>query len=379
VQLGKTYEYSPQSVSNTTGDVAYNWTFGNGDNATGRTVSHAYESTGTYTIQLNASDDSRDTANASMVVDVVDAPIVESVNVSDETNENGIVAPGDTVEVVATVSGDATSVTANLSAFGANESVDLTLASGNTYNRTVAVDSNATDGEQSVTVTVTGSNSTDSAETGSLTVDTETLDVSLNDSRTVDVGEEVEYSPAAVNAAVGDVDYEWEFASSTVKSGKTVTYAFDSAATYEVVLTASDGSNDTASASMKVDVVSDSTVADTTTTSDSTDGGSTGGGSGGSGGSGGGGDSTTETTTALTTNESTQTPTSTRTVTENTQTATEEATATSETSDQTLAGGETRDDPRNPGDGQTPGEAPGFGAVAALVALAAAAGLALRE
>ncbi|GAA0286656.1 PKD domain-containing protein [Halobacterium noricense] len=359
VAAGEQAEFSPRSVENANGDVTYEWEFGDGANASNRTVNHTYDAPGGYVVNLTVSDNTGESANASMNVTVKETPAIESVTLTDVADENGIVVPGDIVEVRATVSGDATSVTANLSAFGASSSVELTSASGDTYNETILVDSNATDSEQSVAVTVTGSNSTDSAETGALTVDTDTLDVSLNDSRTVDVGEEVEYSPAAVNDTVGDVTYEWEFGSSTAKSGKTVTYAFDSAATYEVVLTASDGSNDTASASMKIEVASNGSVANTTS-DDSSNGGDS-----GSESSGGGTDLARETTTDRTTDESTQTPT-------------EEIATTSQTVDQTAAGGESRDDPGNPGPGQTPGEAPGFGAVAALLALAAAAGLSLR-
>lgn len=495
--------FSPQSVGNASGDVTYEWEFGDGASATGETVNNTYNATGEYVVNLTVSDETDDTANASTNVTVKESPAVESVNLTDVTDENGIVVPGDRVEVAANVTGEVDTVTANLSAFDAgtveldgsgevynwtgevgtnptdgnhfatvtaagdvgdnasedtnalevdtdelavslndnrtvqagveyeyhpksvdnetgevtydwafagtdertgksvnytfnstgtytvelntsddsrdtaNDSVELTPVNGDTYNRTVAVDSNATDGEQAVTVTVAGSDYMDSADTGTLTVDTDTLDVSLSDSRTVDVGEEAEYSPAAVNDAVGDVDYEWEFGSSTVETGKTVTHVFDSAATYEVVLTASDGSNDTATASMKVDVVS------TATTSDSTTDDSTGGGSGGSLDSGGSTDPATESTstegteTSTATPTSTQTATSTQTTTEDPQTATEEATATSETTDQTPSTG--TDGGTDPGTDQTPGEAPGFGAVAALLALAAAAGLALRE
>jgi len=390
VAAGEPVEFSSESVENASGTVDYEWEFDNGASATGETVNNTYNATGEYVMNLTVSDDTGETANASMNVTVQEPPAVESVNLTDVTDENGIVAPDDTVEVAATVSGDATAVTANLSAFGANSSVELTNESGDTYNRTFAVDSNATDGEQSVTVTVSGSDYTDSSETGALTVDTDELDVSLNDSRTVDAGEEVQYLPATVNDAVGDVDYEWEVGSSTVESGKTVTHAFDSAATYEVVLTASDGSNDTATASMKVEVVSSETVAGTTqSTDDSTTDSSTGGGSGGSLDSGGGTDPATETAeststegteTSTATPTSTQTATGTETTTEDPQTVTEEAAATSGTSDQTpTTGTDDGTSAGNPGANQTPGEAPGFGPVAALLALLAAAALALRE
>ncbi|WP_089649671.1 beta strand repeat-containing protein [Halobacterium hubeiense] len=396
VGVNETVEYDA-SVAGATGDVTYDWTFGDGESATGKTVTHAYADTGTYTVEVTATDDAG-TASDVTNVTVEDAPVVESAALTDATNGNGIVASGDNVTVSATVSGDVASVETDLSAFDAGN-VTLTSDGTGDYAANVTVGSNATDGDQNATVVATGNQgNTDTGETGALTVDTENLSVSLNDTKTVEEGESAKFSPASVSDATGSVDYDWTFDDGGSASGETVTHAFEDDGTYEVILTADDGSDDVDTASMSVAVTANETTIEGTTTTDSsttTDPSTTTSeptsGDGGDGGTndpagssddetdpvatatatatpttGGSAGTTTARPTESTTATATTAPTSERTPTA-TATAAETATAT------TAEPGAENVPP------QSPGEAPGFGTAAALLALLAAAALALRE
>jgi hypothetical protein len=103
-------------------------------------------------------------------------PSISSASLTDSDDGDGLVNGGDSVTITATVS-DATtgvaSVTADASALDAG-TVTLTDENGDgTYERTVSVGSNPTEGDQTVTITATdGADNTASATTGSLEVDT---------------------------------------------------------------------------------------------------------------------------------------------------------------------------------------------------------------
>jgi PGF-CTERM protein len=400
VGVNETVEYDA-SVAGTTGDVTYDWTFGDGESATGKTVTHAYADTGTYTVEVTATDVAGTTSDVTNVT-VEDAPIVESANLTDATNGNGIVAPGDDVTVSATVSGDVASVETDLSEFDAG---NVTLTSDGTggYAANVTVGSNATDGDQNVTVVATGNQgNTDTGETDALTVDTENLSVSLNDTKTVEEGQSVEFSPASVSAATGSVDYDWTFDDGDSASGETVTHTFDADGTYEVILTADDGSGDADTASMSVTVTTNETTTEgttsrptttsdpttTTTTEPTTTTSEPTGGDGGNGGTNdpaGSSDDGTEPATATATpttggSAGTTTARPTESTTSTATTApTVERTPTANTAEPTTAASTTAEPGAENVPPQSPGEAPGFGVVAALLALLAAAGLALRE
>jgi len=399
VGVNETVAYEA-SVAGATGDVTYDWTLGNGDTATGERVEYAFEERGTYTVEVTATDDAGSDTDA-VSVTVVDPPVVESVNLTDATNGDGYVEAGDEVRVNATVSGDIDAVTADLTAFDAG-TIELTADADGDYTATATVGPDTADGEQTATVVATGTQGNeDTDETRALTVDTDPLSVSLNDTKTVGVGESATFSPESVSGATGSVSYEWAFGDGDTATGETVTHTFGDAGSYDVVLTASDGTGDTDTASLAVTVTTDTTTttttttepasttttptddptttAPTTTTSDSSDDDGGSDWTAPSGSDSGGSDATATTTAEQTGDDGTVTRTTREA--ESTTTATETTRATETTTERTPTATETTTAP--PGADnvppQSPGEAPGFGPVAALLALLAAAGLALRE
>ena len=113
---------------------------------------------------------------------VISTPVVTDVTIGDDTDGNGIVTDGDTVEITATVT-DATAITsvqADASAFDAG-TVTLADAGPNStaaddeYSAVVTVGAGVTDGARSVTVSATdeaGNGGAQNVASGTLTVDT---------------------------------------------------------------------------------------------------------------------------------------------------------------------------------------------------------------
>ena len=86
--------------------VEYRWDFGDGNGATTTesTVTHNYDSAGTYRAELTVTDDSGDTDTATTEV-VVSAPEIriDSAALLETTDDDGVVGPSQSVTVTATV------------------------------------------------------------------------------------------------------------------------------------------------------------------------------------------------------------------------------------------------------------------------------------
>ncbi|MCG1004542.1 MULTISPECIES: PKD domain-containing protein [Halobacterium] len=354
------------------------------------TATYNRSTDGEYTATLESASSAGDsvspgTEDTASVDDVV--PNVEAANLTDVTDGNGTVSPGDEVRVNATVTGDVGTVTADLAGFDAG-TVELAHEDGDEYAANVTVGENVSEGDWNATVTASdGQGNEDATDTNALTVETADLSVALNDTETVEEDESVQLSPSSVSDATGDVDYEWTFGDGSSATGKTVTHTYAGDGTYEVTLTADDGSGDRDTASMSVTVTDETTIEGATTGSTTTTSDDGNGDSGDSdpydpGGSGGVDDLTTSepTTEPTTTTEQTTEPTETTTGTvTTTERATETATSTEVAAPTTSESTTTADPGADIAPPQSPGEAPGFGVVSGLFVLVAAAALALRE
>jgi PKD repeat protein len=83
--------------------TSYEWSFGDGADASGETVSHTYAATGTYDVSVTVTDDDGATATATQTVSVGAAPEPAAFAVSDLAAPGSAIA-GETVNVSASVS-----------------------------------------------------------------------------------------------------------------------------------------------------------------------------------------------------------------------------------------------------------------------------------
>jgi PKD repeat protein len=70
-QVGDTVEFNGSGSSDSDGSITdFSWNFGDGNTASGQTVTHQYESTGTYTVDLTVTDNGSATDTASTTITV---------------------------------------------------------------------------------------------------------------------------------------------------------------------------------------------------------------------------------------------------------------------------------------------------------------------
>ncbi|MUV90305.1 PKD domain-containing protein [Halapricum sp. CBA1109] len=158
--------------------TAYEWAFGDGETAVTAdpVIDHTYDSGGTYDVTLTVTDGAGEQDNRTRTVDVNAPPTVTNPTLVDATDSNATVSDGDTIRVEATVFDDGSgvdTVTADASAFDAGTLSMADPDSDGVYTTTATVGPNATEGNQSVTLTATDvAGNTATATTGTLTVDT---------------------------------------------------------------------------------------------------------------------------------------------------------------------------------------------------------------
>jgi PGF-CTERM protein len=134
-------------------DLAYNWTFDDGTNATGETVEHAYDATGTYNVTLTVANESASDADriAVSVVELIEAEI---------TAQRTSAAVGDLIEF------DAYNTTSENRT--ANVTYEWDFGDGTTGTGEVNANEYDTAGTYTVTLTatdtVTGETTTDEVE-----------------------------------------------------------------------------------------------------------------------------------------------------------------------------------------------------------------------
>lgn len=141
-------------------DLAYNWTFDDGTNATGETVEHAYDATGTYNVTLTVSNEGASDTDriAVTVVEPVDAEIVPAGRIFTDVGES---VQLDGSESAGTRTGE-------------NLTYEWTLGDGTTADGEAVTHDYDAAGEYTVTLTVTDT------VTGETTTDTVEIEVSGN-------------------------------------------------------------------------------------------------------------------------------------------------------------------------------------------------------
>jgi len=212
-QTGESVSFDASASDDGTVD-SYAWAFGDGDTASGQSVSHTFDSAGDYTVELTVTDDDGATATATQTVSVSAAAQPAAFEITDLSAPSAA-TQGDTITVDATVenTGDVTAEQSVAFSFDGTQlgSQNVTLAGGQSETVSFTVD---TSGIAPGTYTH-GVSTDDDTATATITIDNATtqpdpdgISVTLDPvEQTAVTGETVTYD-VVVNGAddVGSFD-----------------------------------------------------------------------------------------------------------------------------------------------------------------------------
>ncbi len=221
----------------------YTWAFGDGTNATGRSVKHAFATIGVFAVTLTVRDDFGATGSTTMAVTVTNnAP---SVSIAGPT----AISTGDTAVFGGTAIDRDGTVSSWAWTFGDGGTATTPNSATHPY-------PNA--GTYTVTLTATDNNLASATATFTITVHNR-----LPTARITQPGQNASFqslAPVSFSAsgssdpetAAGALEFFWIFGDGGVASGLTVIHAFSTAGTFTVILTVSDGDGGAASATLPV-------------------------------------------------------------------------------------------------------------------------------
>jgi PKD repeat protein len=225
--------------------VSYEWAFGDGTTATGQSVSHAYDSTGTYTATLTVTDNEGAVSSDVVTIQVSSTSGELTADASaNQTTAN----PGELV-VFDGVGSSAPD--------GFVESYEWDFGDGTTATGEMAEHSYGSVGTYTATLTVTsdsGETATDTVEVSIEANDAPATSISANRTSTK-VDEAVAFDGSGSSDSDGTItSYEWAFDDGTTATGPTATHRYGSAGTYNATLTVTDDNGATSTAEVTVEV-----------------------------------------------------------------------------------------------------------------------------
>ncbi|MCK4477127.1 PKD domain-containing protein, partial [Candidatus Bathyarchaeota archaeon] len=237
--------------------VSYFWDFGDGTNATGVTIGHAYADNGTYTVTLIIKDDDGATATATSVKTVLNRPPVATF-----TQSATVVYTGEIIQFDASGSSDPDGVIVSYFwDFG-----DGTNATGVIVNHAYT-----DDGTYMVTLVVTDDDGATATATGSTNVlNRPPVAIFTESAETVYTNEVISFDASDSYDPDGViVSYFWDFGDGTNASGVTVGHAYSEDGLYTVTLTVTDDDGASASTSATKTVLNSPPVASFTESAES--------------------------------------------------------------------------------------------------------------
>lgn len=231
------YFYASSSYDPDGSIVSYFWTFGDGINATGITVDHAYADNGTYTVALTVTDNDGITVSASATKIVLNRPPVAMFTESAET-----VLVGEVVYFNASTSYDPD---------GTIVSYFWDFGDGTNATAVTAEHAYADDGVYTVTLTVTDNDGTPASTNATKTVAiTPPVAIFTESAETVYTGEVIAFDASESYDTDGAiVSYFWDFGDGSNASGMIVDHSYADDGDYTVTLTVTDDDGASASAS----------------------------------------------------------------------------------------------------------------------------------
>jgi PKD repeat protein len=225
--------------------VSYEWAFGDGTTATGQSVSHAYDSTGTYSATLTVTDNEGAVSSDVVTIRVSSTSGELTADASaNQTTANpgelvvfdgiGSSAPDGFVESYEWDFGDGTTATGDL--------VNHSYGSTGTYTATLTVTSDS------------GETATDTVEVSIEANGPPTTSISANRT-SAKVDEAIALDGSGSSDADGSItSYEWAFDDGTTATGPDATHRYASAGEYTVTLTTQDNDGATSSDTVTVSV-----------------------------------------------------------------------------------------------------------------------------
>jgi PKD repeat protein len=201
--------------------VSYVWNFGDGNTATGATVTHSYASVGSYTARVTATN-SAGSVVATTPVTITDVPI------------SGLSATNSSP----TQLGNATAFTASVTA-GSGVSYVWNFGDGNTATGATVAHSYASVGSYTARVTATNSAGSVVATTPVTITDVPVSGLSFTTSPTPTAGVTTFFTATIV--AGTNVTYTWSFGDGSRSTGNPTSHTYATLGTYTVVVTATNG------------------------------------------------------------------------------------------------------------------------------------------
>jgi len=238
VYTGEVITFNASDSFDADGQIeSYFWSFGDGANATGVVVGHAYSDNGIYTVRLTVTDNDNKTGSATATKTVLNRPPIAFFTESAE-----IV---DTDEVIY---------------FNASESYDLDgqiesyfwdFGDGNNATGIATSHSYVEDGVYTVTLTVTDDDGDVCSDSSTKTVSNRPPVASFTENATEVLTYETIHFDASSSYDIdgGITSYFWDFGDGAIGSGKTVDYWYTDDGAYTVTLTVTDNDGAIASTS----------------------------------------------------------------------------------------------------------------------------------
>lgn len=228
---GTAVDFDGSGSSDTDGTlVDYSWDFGDGTTDVGATVSHTYQSTGTYTVTLTVTDDAGDSDTATTEATIGagnQAPTADAGGPYSGTSDVEVAFDGS-----ASSDADGSIVSYDWDfgdgTTGTGETTGHTYASQGTYNvsLTVTDDSGASD-SASTTVSIDSANQAPTANAGG--------------PYTANAGDSLVFDGTGSSDPDGSISsYAWDFGDGTSDTGATPSHVYDTAGSYNVTLTVTD-------------------------------------------------------------------------------------------------------------------------------------------
>lgn len=256
VSLNASVTFDGSGSTDNVGIDAYNWTFGDGQNASGETVTHVFTALGTRTVTLTVADAAHNTDTDTATVKVVkDAPPVATIAGPDEA----------TVGRPATFDGSGSFDYDGPVTYCWDFGDGTSQVSGAVVDHTFGAVGNYT-----VTLTVTDGTNKRAVATHEVLVVPDRPPVAVIEAPgQATVGEPVAFDGTNSSDHEAPIaSYDWTFGDGGTATGPTPTHAFEAVGNYTVTLTVADDAGRTDADSLTVAVVNGTTPSGNETSND---------------------------------------------------------------------------------------------------------------